>query len=549
MMDNTLIDASLVFHRSIDTRAPTSSRALHRQGVYPSPSRVIPRSLPSLVVAFSMAMLATTGTASSAPLYQGARLDRSQLEPFDCTRAGFATPAPSNAVCGWITLPEDSADADNGHTVRIGVAVARATGANPQPDPIVFLQGGPGLSIVESTAAAAQTAFATTIQTRDLVMIDQRGTGLSEPRLDCPEVVSFERAAVARPTDDNQGYDDSVGACIDRLHSQDIDLSTYTSSQSGRDIVAVTRALGYPRINLYGLSYGARLGLTIMRDTDQDGYVRSAALSGVFGPEADAMQVPIGLGQRLDLLFDDCAATVACNTKYGDLRAILRDLLVGLRSRPLPMDVDVAGQKLHALANANTLLDALLDSLQDSTAIAALPSALTALAQGDTSLLGRGVTAELNATTDVAIGANLAILCQEQYLLISPEEQAADAAAVNPAFASAAPRFVQDSFNAPDRCATLGFAAAPASERAPVSGNVPVLTISGRYDPLTPPEWADRATADFGTRYPYVLPFAGHDSALASLCPVAIVEAFFVEPSRAPDTRCIGDVHGPEWVI
>jgi pimeloyl-ACP methyl ester carboxylesterase len=164
-------------------------------------------------------------------------------------------------------------------------------------------------------------------------------------------------------------------------------------------------------------------------------------------------------------------------------------------------------------------------------------------------LLARGVNAELSATTDVAIGANFAILCQEQYLLISPEEQAADAAAVNPMFASAAPRFVRDFFDAPDLCAQLGFAAAQATEHAPVSGNVPVLAVSGRYDPLTPPEWATRATAGFGTRYTYVLPFAGHDSALASLCPVGIVSAFFVDPTRAPDTTCIGEVRGPEWLL
>jgi hypothetical protein len=91
--------------------------------------------VPLLVLALAVAVLAAAGTARAAPPYQGVALDLTRLEPFDCTRAGCSTPAPPNAVCGWITLPEDSAHADNGHTVRIGVAVARTTGANPQPDP------------------------------------------------------------------------------------------------------------------------------------------------------------------------------------------------------------------------------------------------------------------------------------------------------------------------------------------------------------------------------------------------------------------------------
>src|SRR5438105_2861141 len=112
------------------------------------------------------------------------------------------------------------------------------------------------------TVPSIIVAFAAAVQARDLVVIDQRGTGLSEPRLDCPEVAAFERAAVALPTDDQPGFADSVGACIDRLRSEDVDLSTYTTSQSASDVVAVTRALGYTSVNLYGLSYGARLGLT-----------------------------------------------------------------------------------------------------------------------------------------------------------------------------------------------------------------------------------------------------------------------------------------------
>src|SRR4051812_32783519 len=104
------------------------------------------------------------------------------------------------------------------------------------------------------------------------------------------------------------------------------------------DVVAVVRALGYTQVNLYGLLYGARLALTVIRDFGQTGLVRSAVLGGVYGPEANALQVPVGLAERLEQLFATCAADPSCNAQYDDLRRTLRDLLAMRADRSLLLE-------------------------------------------------------------------------------------------------------------------------------------------------------------------------------------------------------------------
>jgi pimeloyl-ACP methyl ester carboxylesterase len=449
------------------------------------------------------------------------------LAPFDCTRAGFPpdTP-PSIATCGWVTLPEDAAYPESGRTVRIAVAVARATSTPGSEAPIVFLQGGPGEPIVKDTAALAQIAFGDAARTRDVVVIDQRGTGLSEPNLSCGEIEAFSHdAGTAVLADDayEAAFLSALTACIDRLRdSGQVDFSTYTSAQNAADVIAVLHTLGHHQLNLYGLSYGARLALTIIRDFGSTGEIRSAVLGGVYGPEADALQVPVGLSERLDLLFDACAADASCNAAYGDLRADLQALLGG--------------------SQRTALLEALLDALGSTDGISNVPKLIWAAAHGDDGLVMNGLNARQQELDGLAWGMNAAVQCQEEFLLISPEEQAADAAAVRPGYEGLALRFPESSSALPRWCAAQNFAARPEFENAPVSSDsVPVLAISGRFDPFTPPEWADRATAGFATRHLVTLQSAGHDTALASACAIGIVAAFIADPDRAPDSDCANE--------
>jgi pimeloyl-ACP methyl ester carboxylesterase len=470
--------------------------------------------------------LVTVAAAVMTAAVQGASA-QAILDPFDCARAGFATGTPaSTATCGWLTLPQDTAKPDSGHVVRLAVAVVHPTGTTRSEDPIVYLSGGPGAAAIQDAAALAQVAFGDALKTRDLVVVDPRGVGLSEPSLGCPEVQSFATDADV-PSLSDDAYETAfmkiLGSCVERLRTTEgIDLSTYTSAQSGADIMEVLHALGYHRANLYGLSYGSRLALTMIRDFGGTGEIRSAVLGGVYGPEANALQVPVGLAERLDLLFDACAADASCNAQYGDLRANLHAQL----SRP----------------ERTAILEGLLDALGSTDGISGVPALLAAAAHGEDSLVSAGMKARQQELASLAWGMNVAVQCQEEFPLIPAEEQSAVAAAVRPGFEGLALRFPESSSAMPAWCAEHNFAARPEYENAPVSSDsVPVLAMSGRFDPFTPPEWADRATAGIAMRYLVTLEAAGHDTALASACSVGIVSAFIEDPNRSPDAGCANE--------
>jgi pimeloyl-ACP methyl ester carboxylesterase len=492
-----------------------------------------------------LAVLVRLALALAIGLSPGQPASAQVAEAFDCTLAGFEVASPAGVTCGWLTLPEDHADAASGRGIKVAVVVVRASGPDRRADPIVFLNGGPGAAIVESTALLAQTAFARDVLTRDLVVIDQRGTGLSQPRLDCPEISAYVRHSLQQPHDHAvvaERYFEQTGVCLDRLQAQDINLARYTSAQSAADVVDVARALGYSSVNLYGLSYGTRLALTIVRDFGVSGIVRSAALGGVYGPDANALQVPVGLAERLERVFDACAADAPCNQTYGDLRRVLVDLLASLRSADVAVEVPdpTTGMLLRGQADDVALLEGLLDALGSSDGIASLPARLTATARGDSTLLVDGLRARLIEADSVAWGMNIAVQCQEELLLIDDDEQRAVAAAVRPGFEGFALRFPESSPLLPGFCVRQGLLPRPTFEAAPVSSaTVPVLAISGAFDPFTPPEWAERATARFARRSLVTLPAAGHDTALAGLCPVELVSRFLDNPDQTVPAACI----------
>jgi pimeloyl-ACP methyl ester carboxylesterase len=496
----------------------------------------------------------SVGLAIEGQRFRAIAIDTSKLERFDCQQAGFTGKEPWQGVCGWLTVPEDHFDPTNRNTIKLAVAVVRSPAKNPAADPIVYLEGGPGAAAVANTNILTTELFAADVAQRDIVMIDQRGVGRSQPRLNCPEVSSFALTGLDQPRSDAaymQSYLAALRGCVDRLQRQGVNLAAYTSAQSAADVVAVSQALGYRQINLYGLSYGSRLALTLIRDAGKSGYIRSAAIGGVYGPEANALEFPIILLERLEILFDTCAEAAACNAAYPDLRTRTFALLARLNAQPVSIEVPIGRGEAtrRTIANANTLLMGLFGALLNTGSIEQIPAKLAAAMQGDTTLLVEGVQWQIWQLLLFDWGMNTAVQCQEEFLLVTPVQRSAVMANIPPIATGFTLRFPESSPLLIDFCRQLGFQPRPSLENEPVGSDVPLLVISGRYDPFTPPTWADRATAGFQNRYIYTLPAAGHDSASAGTCPKSIVSAFFATPTQTPDTRCLEQIQQPEFEI
>ena len=174
--------------------------------------------------------------------------------------------------CGYLIVPEDHFDPANTRTLKVAAMVV--DGEDTQP-PVIYLNGGPGGAILRGGGAGMITSLMKpNVPDRDMIFFDQRGTGESMPALACPEVAEYLDEVLGVPQTADQYMDNFIQAaaqCRDRLESEGVDLDVFTSAQSAQDIDLLRRTLGYESMFLFGQSYGARLGLTALRDLD-DGH-------------------------------------------------------------------------------------------------------------------------------------------------------------------------------------------------------------------------------------------------------------------------------------
>jgi len=227
--------------------------------------------------------------------------------------------------CGYLIVPEDRADPDS-RDIRLAVAIFRHPDGAPEPDPIIYLEGGPGGSPLEIRAPNFAYFGPIFAANRDIILFDQRGVGFSEPALDCPaltelylDLLDFEadgELLTAQEILDRKV--EAFMACAEDL-SAVADLSAYNTVANAADVNDLRLALGYDQVNLYGSSYGTRLALGVMRDFSEG--VRSVVLDAPYGPDADIyLDTPSSFDRALTVLTKECAADDACNAAYPDLR-------------------------------------------------------------------------------------------------------------------------------------------------------------------------------------------------------------------------------------
>lgn len=259
-------------------------------------------------------------------------------------------------ACGTLDVPENWSSLE-GRRIQIGYLVLKSTAAQPMPDPVVFLAGGPGSSPLTS-AEVWSRFFAGLREDRDVVFFDQRGTRLSSP-LRCeaytrmmalslpPEVdpSAGELATTSYPADltdpdvilqkARDQYGPAALACAQQLTREGVDLTQYTSIASANDAVALVKALGYDEYNLYGISYGTRLALEVMRNHDGSG-LRSVVLDSTYPPEVRTYeQLAVSTHEVALRLFSDCERDPTCNAAFPDLKQRFVTLLTQLRASPV----------------------------------------------------------------------------------------------------------------------------------------------------------------------------------------------------------------------
>ena len=330
------------------------------------------------------------------------------FEPAPCA---FPVPSGYSPECGYLVVPENRNRPDRPF-IRLHVAIFRTRSGLPVADPVVHLAGGPGSSSLDVARYMFGQGLDAILDQRDFILFDQRGTGYSQPRLDCPERSSITGTLLERglsaPGND-QIILDAFRRCRDRLVGQGTDLSAYHSAASAADLNDLRIALGYEKLNLYAVSYGTRLALTLMRDRPED--VRSAVLDSAYPLQVNLYT---GLAPNADHAFN------VFFTSYPDLRTVFYQLVDQLNANPVSISLFAAGTEYIVRVDGALLIDVLFVGLYNPAVTASMPEMIYGIQQGDYDILRERLA--LYFDTSGPLGMQMSVHCGEELRFDSPEE-------------------------------------------------------------------------------------------------------------------------------
>jgi pimeloyl-ACP methyl ester carboxylesterase len=421
------------------------------------------------------------------------------------------------AQCGTLEVPEDRAR-PAGRKVTLSIAVLPANTLDPRPDPLFLLAGGPGQAASHLGPFAVQLTGVR--KDRDIVLVDQRGTGRSSALL-CEAFKSDDSLAEALDLDPVP----RAASCARELAAKGVDAAQYTTAAWVEDLEAVRSAMGYPKINLWGGSYGTRAALEYLRRHPDR--VRSAVLDGVVPPSSVlTLDVWTSRDRAVDAILRSCATSAACGAAHPDLDGTLASLRRELG--PTGRDVPVADPRTGEVEIVRMTFDHVVASLHPLTYVpdlaALVPEAIGLAARGDYAPLFAATSRVTGALAEQMNAAlQFSVTCAEDAPRIAPD-------AVARALAGMRSRDL--ALRTIAACDVWPRGAAPADAVAPVASDVPVLLISGGLDPVTPPS--------NGTLVAKTLPNSRHIVAAGyghivspRACGPRLVAAFVDDPSFA----------------
>lgn len=465
---------------------------------------------------------------------------------FESAACEFNEPEGYEADCGYLIVPQDRQD-PSGVQVRIHVAVFPAATDKPAPDPVVYLEGGPGGHALEGLEFSFDDRFAPFLAQRDLIVFDQRGVGLSMPTLECQEIRDLDIELLddlLEPEQYTVREIEALTACRDRLAADGVDLTQYNSRTNAADVADLRTALGYAEWNLYGISYGTRLALTTMRDNPAG--IRSIILDSTVPLQTDLISsIPATADRAFDQFFNSCAASATCAATFPNLETSFFALQDSLDAQAASIEVTdfLSGDSYPALLTGDDVIGLMFQSLYSEQLIPILPDVITDASNGD--LGGLEQLASLFFTNDrfISVGMYLAVQCNEEYPFssVSAVEDAVNA------YPEVAALFgdIEGEF---EECMVWGAGTADGVEDDPVTSTLPTLILGGVFDPITPPSFGMQAAETLPNSFFFEFPGLGHGVSTAHACPLAITLDFLEDPLSAPDAGCIDSMGAPPFL-
>lgn len=472
------------------------------------------------------------------------------FEPAACSEFSFDAggldvdliPALQTAHCGYLVAPENRT-LPTGHTIRLAVAIVPPVSPTPAPDPVVYLQGGPGGSAI---GAAQSLVEAGLNRDRELILMDQRGTaGFSKPDLFCTESLRFVARRVrlvydAASTGRRQAA--STRACHGRLVEGSIDLAAYNTTENAADFADLRTALGIPQWNVVAVSYGTDLALTLMREHPEG--IRSVTLGSV----VPSHEVSLGwfwdnARRGFDNLFRACAAQRRCHKRHPELRRTFTRLVRKLESRPLTTRVRPmpGAPRVKVVLDGGALVNWLLLMAGAPPNYPEVPSWIDQLASGRP----RNIAAAWAALSQQpTTGLQYGVVCSEWVPYERRSRLLEKGRRAFPRYPdSVLEQAPQVPFTFRD-CRTWEVPKAPATQRAVTKSTIPTLLVSGTFDAITAPRQARIAARTLPNSTLVTIPGVGHDPVAKSPCAQRVMASFLSNPSE-PDTGCLARLRPP----
>lgn len=427
--------------------------------------------------------------------------------------------------CFTLDVPRDYAQATKGK-LSLHVAVAPAFREGSKPDPLFVLAGGPGQS-GSSLAWTLESAFLRARATRDIVLIDQRGTGKSG-KLSCPDLERSEEM-------DPERGEQLLASC---LRSIKVDLNDYSTDAAVDDLERVRLALNVAKINLWGGSYGSRLAQAYARKYPQN--VRAMVIDGVVSPAQNVALMGSETGRAMKLLRQQCDQDAQCRAAFPQFGAQL-DALVARAVRgneTIQFVHPVTGKKLQMPFRLDGFGEQVRAMLYMPATAVRLPWLVMQAHEGNWQPFAAMAFSGAGAEDGMAVGLQLAVLCSEDLPYMTAAQIQHDQGL----------SFLGDSWSRRMQRFCGMISVKPHARAQDSVIQTPTLLLSGLRDPVTPPERALEALR--------TLPRGQHLQAAAighivtpHGCGPKLLRQFLDAPEQKLDGHCLQDLTAPSFVV
>ena len=470
------------------------------------------------------------------------------LIPVSCW---FKAPLSIEAACYQLPVQENRKQP--GKILNLPVVRLHFKSANMpyKKDPVIYIPGGPGDG---GWLDQARIGFWWDFigdnkwaQERDIILYDPRGTGRTEPRMDCPELEAVAPELLGLGRDYKKAVqlsDQATLDCYQRLIKEGFDPNQYSSATNAQDLHELFIALNRPKWNIYGLSYGTRFALTYLRDYPDD--IRSLILDSVLSPDVNFLEDTAWFVNRaMETLAQGCANSKTCR-QYGDLKEMYVKIIDQLNQKPMTFTVahPHEDKDVQVVFTGDMFIEFIFINLYNRTDIEELPKKIKAIADGKSNFAkeaAEDIVRTAIQREDFGEAMSNSIDCIEEAPFNDPVK-AKENFKYYPLLAS-----LSDIIDTGADCEAWAVVKGDILEAHPVKSDVPTLLLTGHYDPVTPPPYARKAAAGLGHSFLFEFPNVGHDVLSNEPCANKIAENFLNTPWVNPRDPCLAKLDNADF--